>query len=609
MAEPITIQKLTDASFDADTLGEFANEDKIVTSRLGAEYPSAPMASRLTVENGLLGARPFSTFEKMTAPDVDPPLVDGDYAIVTNDADLNKSGFWQKQGSELVYLTWNPLSQNKVYVAKEIGQHVYENDTDNIFEFADDNHAVGVTIDSKAALNAQNVFSNHAGVNAFELTDDDGNIVLLVDSNGNIRFKELDIINKKLSGLSQTVIDSATPDKSDLMHVFSYGQSLSRGTTSLPVFSTTQPYNNVMLASGIKVRSDSSSYDPSGFIPLVEQAQGTEGETPTAATVNHFVDIRDAKGDNTNYWHFIGSATGAGGKTVSQLSKGSSYYQSTLDHTQDSYDLAVAQNKTYSVFGITWTQGESDYSSKTTKEAYKTGTATLYQDLLTDLKAITQQTHDFSFISYQVAAHRRHSANTAEPIPMPIALAQLEMAEENEYYVLATPIYHLQTGSDDLHLTTAGSYMLGRYYAKALEYTKYHTDKWQPLKPINFKQQGNLLSIKFNKSGLEIDTALVSETHNLGFDIWVNNAVVDIITSVKVTDTNKVSIVTSQAIPSGAILSYGRGRDGDPKLANPTQGPRGNVRDSEGYLDNYKDINGNTAYMHNWLVMFEHTFN
>ena len=61
MAEPITIQKLTDASIDADTLGEFANEDKVVTSRNGLDYPSAPMSSRLLVENGLLGATPFST--------------------------------------------------------------------------------------------------------------------------------------------------------------------------------------------------------------------------------------------------------------------------------------------------------------------------------------------------------------------------------------------------------------------------------------------------------------------------------------------------------------------------------------------------------------------
>ena len=112
MAEPITMQKLTDASIDADTLGEFANDDKIVTSRNGREYPSAPMASRLVVENGLLGATPFSTASNMGASD----LVDGDYAVVTDDSNLEKNGFWQKQSGVWKILKWNPIEQSKEYV-------------------------------------------------------------------------------------------------------------------------------------------------------------------------------------------------------------------------------------------------------------------------------------------------------------------------------------------------------------------------------------------------------------------------------------------------------------------------------------------------------------
>ncbi|MDV2860352.1 SGNH/GDSL hydrolase family protein [Psychrobacter sp. CAM01] len=102
MAEPITMQKLTDASIDADTLGEFTNEDKTVVSRNGREYPSAPMASRLLVENGLLGATPFSTHVAMTAS----ALADGDYAIVTNDDDIAKNGFYQKNGDYWEYLKY-----------------------------------------------------------------------------------------------------------------------------------------------------------------------------------------------------------------------------------------------------------------------------------------------------------------------------------------------------------------------------------------------------------------------------------------------------------------------------------------------------------------------
>lgn len=90
MAEPITMQKLTNASIDADTLGEFTNEDKVVISRMGAEYPSAPMASRLLVENGLAGADIYKNYAKMA----EVSATDGDYAVVTNDSDTNKNGVY-----------------------------------------------------------------------------------------------------------------------------------------------------------------------------------------------------------------------------------------------------------------------------------------------------------------------------------------------------------------------------------------------------------------------------------------------------------------------------------------------------------------------------------
>lgn len=115
MAEPITLNKLNDANVDADTLEEFANEDKLVTSRLGAEYPSAAMASRLVVENGLLDATPFSTYAKMTAPDVNPPLVDGDYTVVSNDADIAKNGIYEKVSGAWVYSKYNYTKMIELY--------------------------------------------------------------------------------------------------------------------------------------------------------------------------------------------------------------------------------------------------------------------------------------------------------------------------------------------------------------------------------------------------------------------------------------------------------------------------------------------------------------
>lgn len=131
MAEPITLNKLTDASLDADTLGEFANEDKMVISRLGAEYASAPMASRLTVENGLLGATPFSTYAALTAS----ALANDAYAVVTNDADLSKNGIYQKISGAWIFNKYNTsakidnLTVNKTNLGWYLGT-VYETDVD-----------------------------------------------------------------------------------------------------------------------------------------------------------------------------------------------------------------------------------------------------------------------------------------------------------------------------------------------------------------------------------------------------------------------------------------------------------------------------------------------
>ncbi|MGO3338200.1 SGNH/GDSL hydrolase family protein [Psychrobacter sp.] len=130
MAKLLTTQDMIEGHLDTQTLKEAVNEDKMVTSRLGVEYASVPMASRLLVENGLLGATPFSTYDEMIAS----TLVDGDYAIVTNDADLSKNGVYQKINGFWAFSEYNPLSQTMSYV-NNVGDYAISDDrTINIDE-------------------------------------------------------------------------------------------------------------------------------------------------------------------------------------------------------------------------------------------------------------------------------------------------------------------------------------------------------------------------------------------------------------------------------------------------------------------------------------------
>lgn len=134
MADAISIQELIDARTDAKTLEEAVNGDAVTTvlSRLGESYPTlanalsqidgkldnadAQIKQAITdlFQNGGLPATPFATKALMTAS----PLVDGKYAMVTNDAVNNglyvkTAGAWVKSAYDPTMLA-NTYTDNKV---------------------------------------------------------------------------------------------------------------------------------------------------------------------------------------------------------------------------------------------------------------------------------------------------------------------------------------------------------------------------------------------------------------------------------------------------------------------------------------------------------------
>lgn len=111
MAEPITIQKLIEASMDSDSLEVLVNGDENaqVTTRLGETYPSAKKAIKTLFENGGLPATPFATKTLMEAS----ALVDGQHAMVTDDTDNN--GLYVKTAGTWVKSAYDPTALAKTY--------------------------------------------------------------------------------------------------------------------------------------------------------------------------------------------------------------------------------------------------------------------------------------------------------------------------------------------------------------------------------------------------------------------------------------------------------------------------------------------------------------
>lgn len=116
MAEAVTIQGMIDAGTDVDVIEKAANEDMIVIARNGREFPSAPRAARLILEQGTIDAFLFLTKADLDignalGSDTPVTLVDNDFALVLDDETLNNNGYYKMQSGSLVWLNLNASKQ------------------------------------------------------------------------------------------------------------------------------------------------------------------------------------------------------------------------------------------------------------------------------------------------------------------------------------------------------------------------------------------------------------------------------------------------------------------------------------------------------------------
>jgi len=445
---------------------------------------------------------------------------------------------------------------------------------------------------------------------ALAITDQAGAVVLGIDYQGRIKFTPVpDTVTS--TDESEKAFDGEIIPADD-MQFFSYGQSLSRGVTSTPVVSITQPYSNITFQGGVLSR-DGSSFDLTAFKPLIEEditGNGYEGETPTSGALNE-ISARMESNYSANGFRFIGSAPGRGGRPIDQLNKGTEYYQYLVEHIQKANDVCQLEGRTHNVQAVFWTQGEANYSNSSYlhMDVYERKLGELQNDIAMDAQAITGQKFSPLLICYQVAAHRRYSKDYPE-----IALAQLNASNNNTHIAVACPMYFAEYNTDNLHLTAEGSRWMGKYYGKV--YHKLVNEKvdWKPLQPKVVTRQGKVIEVLFHlpEGGqLEFDTSWVAAAPNMGFDIYdkQRGTLQDIISTVEISGPERVRITLTTEPSETARLTYAHGRVGDPAEANRLTGPRGNLRDNAGDNDHYTDESTVERYMHNWCVIFDELLN
>ncbi|MBE0441414.1 hypothetical protein EI164_04955 [Psychrobacter sp. FME13] len=644
MAERITLNKLTDASLDADTLGEFANEDKMVVSRLGAEYASAPMASRMVVENGLLGATPFMTYDLMSAS----VLTDGDYAVVSNDPTLNRNGIYEKISGAWVYSKYNNFVGTKIesqitglpILAKNSAAFELGNNNLNLqWGVIDGENQVGVGLDNYANLiTTGGKFESLVGNDksySYAVLDADGNIgfgvkkdgtfdtpnnkpsgSVAVDNgdiyyiNGNnskqltsdgvnqapsfLNSKSAKFVSNKRGSLAEYAVDIdgtnerlLYANKRKYEQVITTGQSLAQGGANVAI-TTTAPYpDNAFKFTNSPIGSNSESVTP--YIkPLAEAVR----ETISTGFAKKLLSVAI---DRT----LLMSGQAWGGKSYAQIKKGgeSGVYEKIIKQAQYAANLDGGSN-VHAVFMI---HGEQDGAEGNT--SYDANLRELLNDYNADIKAVNGQTDNVVMLLCQVSSMSGYKTEATRSTFVTPFL-QLKATQDNDDMFLVCPKYFFDY-VDHAHINAEATRTLGEYYAKVYRQAVIEGKPWKPLQPNNITSVASTIVIDFDvpKPPLVIDTVKVLEgADNLHKGFVLKNSGAVTITDVAKTGDAQVTITLSTPVPTGAILTYAFD-NGTYQKTGREQGARGNIRDSDNTLSAYT-----SQPLQNWCVTFKHNF-
>lgn len=395
---------------------------------------------------------------------------------------------------------------------------------------------------------------------------------------------------------SSTALAGARYFAADIIHIVSYGQSLSIGVQAHPVITTTQRFDSLRFSGGVRAWDD--SFNPyTSLVPLIETYNSdptlVAGETPLSGAteaVKELIASEDGLAYTQHNFQLLASAPGFGATTIDDLdgpipggSGPQGYYSRFMDDVNAGRSLAAAAGKTYKCLAFLWLQGESD----TGNTAYDTELTALRANISTDVKTRTGQSEDVICVAY-------------EGTRQDTCLEFLQAAAADPKIYIALAMYPITRTADGVHMPALSSKLVGAYQGRVVKRVLVDQVGWKPLMPISHFRQGNIVEIRFHvpHGPLVFDTTNYVEQANKGFHLYQADGVTAIaINSVAITQPDTIRITASAAIPTGAKLRYGIT---DPTAHTATTG--GNVRDSDPTIF---DGGGLNLPLRNWCLCFE----
>ena len=369
-------------------------------------------------------------------------------------------------------------------------------------------------------------------------------------------------------------------------HLLISGQSLSCGATS-PVVSAEQIYGNLSFNTGVRA----GGVGLTGFIPLVETWDGSQGETIASGLANMIAEQAQQLGESHV---MLASAHGVGGQPYVALRKGTAPYANGLAQVTAAVAIAGMLGKTHAVRALAIVHGESDHVAKNL--AYADDLLAWQSDYEADVAAITGAQLPLPMFLCQMSSFTKYGQASSR-----IPAAQLTAAKARPDRMFVVGPKYFMPYTDGVHLTGDGERWLGEYYAKAYRKVLIDGQRWAPVQPQAIAREGAVITIRFNVPAppLVLDELMVKNPGNFGFEFYDASGAPPAITQVLLVDDVTVRVTLASAPVAGNRRMRYAHTGAAGQAAGPMTGARGNLRDS----DATPSLHGYPLY--NWGVHFD----
>lgn len=432
-------------------------------------------------------------------------------------------------------------------------------------------------------------------------------------------YTEAEINARNLANLVSTEAVKANINTEVARPIFDYNvfilhsQSLGTGYEGWPALSKTARPGCLMYGGAVRpLGSDGSTFVPVGgaaLNPMVAVVQHTstrlplsdsavaalppgsanEGESPLEGAVNlvrkMHNNLKQVPDDTAR--KFIAINTGVAGMPIEKLSKvnpldGINRYSRMTDAATKLKALADSEGKTIGLVGVFYLGNEYNYATTwggvATKAEYKALLQTMRDNIVADIATgIFGQSAPPAFITYQTSAQY-----TADTHDLAIGMAQLEIAQENRNWYVATPSYPFPDKGG--HLTSNGYRWMGKQLGKVWFRVAEMGQGWRALSPIKATVRGREILVDFHVPNppLVFDDPYIARTATAfatkGFTVLVGGVKRDI-TALDIVSPTQVRItLAAEAVGSVALRyadkanhnGHGSLRDSDPTVSDDT---------------------------------------